>query len=154
MWDFIGDRAALFWWLGVLSAGTFVVSLLAVPWIVARLPRDYFLREHPQANLFRKEHPVVRWTFLIGKNVLGLILVLGGIAMLVLPGQGILTILIGLMLLNFPGKREVELWVLKRSAVERIVNWIRRKRHRDPLLFPNETESESGTYGYSREQGS
>lgn len=154
MWDFIGDRAALFWWTGALSAATFVVSLLAVPLIIAKLPKDYFLRERPLTEDHHHKHPVIRWMFLIGKNLLGIALLLGGIAMLVLPGQGVLTILIGLMLLNFPGKREVERWILKRSAVEKIVNWIRRKRNREPLLFPSDVEPKSKSYHPSREQGS
>lgn len=151
IWDFIRDDTTLFG-LGVLSAVTFVVSLLAVPEIIARLPRDYFLREHPLTDVRKKEHPVIRWSFLIAKNLLGFTLVLGGIAMLVLPGQGVLTILIGLMLLNFPGKREVELWILRRSAVEKVVNWIRRKRKQEPLLFPRDAEPDTGALAPSREQ--
>ena len=53
--------------------------------------------------------------------------------MLVLPGQGILMIVLGLTMVNFPRKREVECWILHRSAVERVVNWIRRKGGQEPL---------------------
>ncbi len=122
----------------LLSVGTFVVSIVAVPLIIARLPKDYFLRgERPITEEVQEDHPIIRWLFLIGKNLLGAVLVLGGIAMLVLPGQGVLTILIGLMLLDFPGKRNVERWILRQTAVEKVVNWIRKKRGREPLLFPD-----------------
>jgi hypothetical protein len=140
MWQYLGDHSLLFGWLGAISFATFVLSLLAVPIIIARLPADYFLKERPVTLEYRDRHPVIRWSFLILKNLLGVLLILGGIAMLVLPGQGVLTILIGLLLLNFPGKREVERWILKRSAVEKVVNWVRRKRGREPLLFPSATE--------------
>ena len=138
VWMWLGDHATLMWWLAALSVLTFVLSLILVPIIIARLPRDYFLTERPLTEQFRGQHPVIRWLFLIGKNLLGLVLVLGGIAMSVpaIPGQGILTILIGLMLLDFPGKRQVELWILRRSAVEKLVNWIRRRRGREPLVLP------------------
>ena len=48
---------------------------------------------------------MIRWTGLILKNLLGVLLViLGGIMTLPgVPGPGILTILLGVMLLNFPG---------------------------------------------------
>jgi hypothetical protein len=138
LWIWMGDHATLMWWLAAISVSTFVLSLILVPIIIARLPRDYFLKDRPLTEQFRDQHPVIRWLFLIGKNLLGLVLVLGGIAMSLpgVPGQGILTCLIGFMLLNFPGKRQVELWILRRSAVAKVVNWIRRRRGREPLLFP------------------
>ena len=131
------DNSTLVWWMALTSGGMFLMSLLLVPVVVARLPRDYFLKERPPlADEFRNRHPIVRWLLLIGKNLLGLVLVLGGIAMVPGPGQGLLTMLIGLMLLNFPGKLLVEHWLLSRSTVERVLNWIRRKRGQEPLLFP------------------
>ncbi len=137
IWDWIGQHTALFWWMGVASGVLLLFSLLLVPVLIARLPRDYFLRERPpMADEFRNQHPVVRWLLLIGKNLLGGLLVIGGIAMIPAPGQGVLTLLIGLMLINFPGKRQVEQWILNRSTVERVLNWIRRKRRCEPLLFP------------------
>ena len=51
---------------------------------------------------WRQRHPVLRWIGFLIKNVLGVILVLMGLAMLVLPGQGVLTLLIGISLLDFP----------------------------------------------------
>ena len=131
----IDQHSELFGWLGGLSAATFLLGLLAVPYIIARLPEDYFLRTH-HGRQFPDRHPILRWAFVIGKNVLGAVLILGGIAMLVLPGQGILTIVLGLSMVNFPRKREVECWILNRSAVERVVNWIRRKGGHKPLKFP------------------
>ncbi len=139
----IDEHSELVEWLGGLSVATFIISLLAVPYIISRLPEDYFVRGHHRDH-FKDRHPVLRWAFLIGKNVLGAVLILGGIAMLVLPGQGILTIVLGLSMVNFPRKREVECWILHRSAVERVVNWIRRKGGHKPLQFPSKSNENAG----------
>jgi hypothetical protein len=136
MGEFFSNNGAMMGWLGAISVVTFIVSVLSVPIVVARLPADYFLKERPATEACQDRHPIIRWAFLGAKNLLGILLVLGGFAMLVLPGQGILTMLIGVMLLDFPGKRRLEAWILERSAVEKLVNWIRRKRGREPLRFP------------------
>ena len=61
---------------------------------------------------------------------------LAGIAMLALPGQGILTILVGITLLNFPGKRRLELRIVRQRRVLRAINWMRAKAKRPPLVLP------------------
>jgi hypothetical protein len=73
--------------------------------------------------------------FLTVKNTLGGCLLVAGIFMLVLPGQGILTILAALALLDFPGKRKLEMSILHRPAVLKSINWLRRRAGREPLLF-------------------
>jgi len=69
------------------------------------------------------------------KNLLGAIIVLAGIAMLVLPGQGIITILLGIFFMNFPGKYKLELWIIKRPAILKSINWIRAKANHSPLIL-------------------
>jgi hypothetical protein len=68
--------------------------------------------------------------------LLGLVLVLAGVAMLVLPGQGVLTLLIGVVLLEFPGKQ----WLLRRIAgqprVLGALNAVRERRGVPPLEPP------------------
>ena len=121
------------WWLGGVSVVTFVGTLVMVPVMVIRIPFDYF--SHPE------RHPtfVYRYGVLLGtlllmlKNLIGIVLLLAGIAMLVLPGQGLLTIFVSLTLLNFPGKYRLERWVISRDPVFRSVNWIRRRRGYRPL---------------------
>ncbi|NIV30742.1 MAG: hypothetical protein GWN58_14950, partial [Anaerolineae bacterium] len=75
-----------------------------------------------------QRHPVMGLVVLVLKNLLGLVLLVAGVAMLVLPGQGLLTIVIALTLLNFPGKYHLERWVVSRPPVYRAINWIRRRR--------------------------
>ena len=82
-----------------------------------------------------KINPLARAILAIAKNALGYVLILTGIAMLVLPGQGILAILAGIALVDFPGKQRLERWIVSRPAVLRSANWLRRRMGRRPLLF-------------------
>ncbi len=70
------------------------------------------------------------------KNILGLILLGAGILMLFLPGQGLLTIVLALSLLDFPGKRGLELRLIRQPRVYKAINWLRRKYKRPPLIIP------------------
>jgi hypothetical protein len=56
--------------------------------------------------------------------------------MLVLPGQGLLAILVGVMLANFPGKYALERRIISRPAVARGVNRIREMAGRPPFELP------------------
>jgi hypothetical protein len=123
------------WWFG-LSLALFVGSLVAMPVIIARMRPDYFVSAKPTKESWTGRHPAIRICFLVLKNLIGVILVLAGIAMLVLPGQGIITIIVGISLLNFPGKRKLELRVFRQRRVMRAVSWIRAKANREPLIIP------------------
>ena len=70
----------------------------------------------------------------IGKNALGVVFVLAGVAMILLPGQGVLTILLGIMLTEFPGKYRFERWLVRRRAVLGAINWLRERAGRPPLI--------------------
>ncbi|HUG92742.1 MAG TPA: PGPGW domain-containing protein [Planctomycetaceae bacterium] len=132
------DHGAIVWWLTAVSAVMFVGTLLAIPWIVARIPSDYFRGDRERGMWWFDRHPALRITALVVKNAIGAVLVLGGIAMLVLPGQGVLSILIGLSLLNFPGKRRLEIWLIRRPSVMRGINWLRRRKGKPPLEPPED----------------
>ena len=123
------------WWLAAASIVTFVGTLIVVPWLVVRIPSDYFTHGKRHKTLWADQHAVVRAVLLIGKNILGGLFVTAGIGMLVLPGQGLLTIAIGVMLLDFPGKYRLERWFATRGPVLRSINWLRRRAERTPLVF-------------------
>ena len=120
--------------LFALSIVSFVGSLIAIPWILVRLPQDYFCERHPRTWL-KDHHPVLRFIALAVKNVVGWILLLGGIAMLFLPGQGLLTILIGVSLMDFPGKRAIERKLVSRPLILQAINRVRQRFDRPPLLI-------------------
>jgi len=70
----------------------------------------------------------------IGRNLIGLVFVLAGVVLLVLPGQGLLMIIIGLLLVDFPGKRAIERKIARRPKILKLLNGIRSRRGRPPLV--------------------
>ncbi|MBT6854644.1 MAG: hypothetical protein HOA09_03555, partial [Nitrospina sp.] len=85
---------------------------------------------------WRHRHPALRFATHVVKNLLGVVLLLMGIAMLVLPGQGILTMLIGISLLDFPGKRTLEKKIVCHPSVHRAIDKIRQRAGQPPLVLP------------------
>ncbi len=131
--DFFREYASLLEWLGVLSVVTFIGSLIAIPWIIAWLPVDYFIRHRQMAARRHARHPVVAKIILVLRNTAGLLFLLAGIAMLVLPGQGIITTLIGISLMDFHRKHAVVDYLVQRPRVMRMLNWIRLKEKKPPF---------------------
>jgi hypothetical protein len=127
---------SVLWWLGSLSLATIMVSALAVPMLVRRMPHDYFLEHSAGSEWMRRQHPVLRWLLLVLKNLLGGVLVLGGFLMFFTPGQGVLTLVVGLLLMNFPGKRRFEIWLIRFGPVHRAIDWMRRRAGRCPIELP------------------
>ena len=133
MIDFIQDHENLL--LG-LAAGSFIVliaSILLIPWIVTRIPSDYFTHPKRQKYLWDDQPNILRYLFVFLKNILGMMLVLGGFALLFLPGQGIATMMIGLLIMDFPYKYKVETWIIKHPVVLRSINRLRKKAKQRPL---------------------
>jgi hypothetical protein len=122
-----------------LAVALFVVGLLVstvlTGLILVLLPPDHFLRHEKP---FRG--PWWRLLLLALKNLAGAVLVAVGIVLSVpgVPGQGLLTIFAGLLLLDVPGKRKIELAVLRRRAVRNAVDGLRRRFGREPLRLPGD----------------
>ncbi len=135
MIDWIRTNDTILWGLAVASAVTFVATLVAVPWIVIRLPADYFAQTRRRGAGWSRQHPVVRIGLVAGKNALGVAFLAAGLAMLLLPGQGLLTMLVGVMLLDFPGKFRLERWFVARRPMRRSMNWIRARAGRPALVL-------------------
>lgn len=121
--------------MAAVSVLTFIGTLIIVPIMIVRIPPDYFTHTKRHKVPWGDQHPVIRIILLIGKNILGYLLIGAGLVMLVLPGQGLLTILIGMMLLNFPGKYRLERWLVRRHLILQSMNWLRRRAHRTPLVL-------------------
>jgi hypothetical protein len=113
-----------------------VATLMAIPWVVTRLPADYF--DHRQREVWRQsnDEPVAALLLGLFKNVVGAVLLVLGVVMLFTPGQGLLTILVGLLLMNFPGKYRLERWLVQRPGVLKSLNWLRENRGRPPFRVP------------------
>ncbi len=136
MWRWVSDHKALVAAVSVLSVLTAVGSLILLPWLVANWPEDRFLPGGPKSTRLVGRHPLLRVLLAVLRNTLGVLLILGGLLMLVLPGQGLLTILLGLLLVDFPGKLDMERRLVARPRVLRALNWLRRKAGRPPFRTP------------------
>lgn len=135
MLEWIGLPASVLWWIAIASAAMFLLALLSAPLVVTRIPVDYFAYPHRSDAEYPRRYSWFRWIWLIAKNTLGAGFLFFGALMLVLPGQGILTIFIGITLLDFPGKFRLERWVVTRRGVLDSFNWIREKAGRKPLVL-------------------
>lgn len=135
LWQQLQSHETLLWWLAACSLSVFVGSLVALPIIAAQIPEDYFVRPRRRQRILNA-HILLAPLLIVAKNLVGLLLLAGGVLMLVLPGQGLLTIFAGLLLLDFPGKYAAERWLVSRRPIYRSINWLRRRRHRPPLRFP------------------
>jgi len=122
-------------WLAIISVITFVISVVLIPVVISRLPANYFQAQY--RNTLLANEGIATIFIVAAKNLIGLILVIAGFLMFFIPGQGILTMLIGLGLMNFPGKYKMERKLVSRPAVLKSMNWIRSKAGVGPLLHPD-----------------
>lgn len=132
--ELITLRGAL---LGVLLfIVTFAISLAIVSFIMVKIPADYFRKDHSPKFLAGR-HPAIRLLGIVGKNVVGVLLVALGVVMSVpgVPGQGILTILLGVMLLDFPGRRRLEHKLVSRPQVLKTINKLRHRFGKPSLVL-------------------
>jgi hypothetical protein len=107
--------------------------------LVVQLPATYFLESRPR-GWWVDRHPILCGVVRILKNLLGAVLVVVGALMLLTPGQGLLTILIGIMLLDFPGKRTLERKLLGRPGVRNALNRLRARFGKPPLVLEQQRE--------------
>ena len=115
---------------------TFSANLALVSLILVKIPADYF-QESPRSKFLANKSPVVRVLAIIGKNLAGVLLVILGILLSLpgVPGQGVLTILLGIMLLDFPGRRSLERRIVGRPKVFNAINKLRRRFAKPPLVL-------------------
>lgn len=117
-----------------VSVALIIVSIAVIPWIVIKIPDDYFHERYRVRVSKSSTHPLIAQLLTGLKNLIGFIFVVLGILMLILPGQGILTILIGLFLMNFPGKYQFERKIVSLPRVLKSLNWIRARANKPPLV--------------------
>ena len=135
-WQWLSENGVILGWLGGLSLIMFVSSLILIPILVARIPADYFVDPQRHVSRSHKRRPLLHVILTTLKNALGVSLILAGLAMLLLPGQGVLTILIGVGLTDFPGKYALERKLVAKRGVFEAINWLRKRADRQPLIRP------------------
>ena len=135
--DWIEAHQQLLQLLGSLSLLLLVLTLFALVIVVITLPKDYFTRDQRAPASLAHKHPLPWRALSLLKNLVGILLILIGIALLVLPGQGALTILIGLTMTNFPGKYRLERRMMRQRAIHKSLNKIRKMAKKQPLEVPS-----------------
>ncbi len=121
--------------LGSLSIFILIISVFMMMLIISFLPEDYFKSENRNliSSVQNSRYPLLKLLVLITKNFFGILLLLSGILMLVLPGQGILTIITGLVFMDYPGKYKFERKLLRQKGVINSINWIRSRLSKPSL---------------------
>ncbi len=120
--------------LAGFSITTLVMTFVLLPFMLVRLPEDYFLES--RRPLRESRFLIVRLIIMAFKNILGLGFVFLGILLLFVPGQGLLTIIVGLTIMNYPGKFKLERWLAMRPRVLPALNWLRQRYGYPPLQDP------------------
>ena len=131
--DLIDDYKSIIFWLGLLSFLIFIFSLVTIKWLVALIPSDYFVSK--KDTKFKSEYPIIWLISMIIKNIIGYVLIIGGILMLLLPGQGLFTIFIGLMMSNYPGKYYIEKKIIAIPSILKTINWLRKQSDKEPIII-------------------
>jgi hypothetical protein len=124
---------------GLIGVAIFLTSLvlstgIAVAFLV-QLPADYFTRSRESRR--RQTFGAIQWLRLFGKNLLALVVIAVGIVLSLpgIPGQGVLTILLGIMLADFPGKQKLERKLVSIPSVLSAVNRLRKRFKKPPLVI-------------------
>lgn len=131
--------------MGLLAGGSLfllVFSVAMLPFAMSLIPADYFAAEDRGMSRFHRLHPVGHAVLMVLKNIVGVIFLIGGLAMLVLPGQGLLTIIVALIMLDFPGKYRLEQRLVRSPRLIRGINWLRRRAGAKPLILPRDVDEE------------
>lgn len=130
--------ASITWGQILLGVGLFLGSLAlsfgAIAIVMVKIPKNYF-SSHYKRDFLPGSSFVVRWGAVIAKNIFGVFLILLGLALSLpgVPGQGFLTILLGLIMLDIPGKRPLEARIIKRPAILSAINNLRARYSKPPL---------------------
>lgn len=137
--------------LGLVLQAAIVLGIVLVTTaigiaMVVSIPPDHFSARRRQPASWWHGDPLLRTMVLVFKNFLGVILgVLGFImALPLVPGPGLVFILIGLSLIDFPGKRKAERRLLAVPSVSRFLNEVRSRFGRAPLILDDADDGAEG----------
>ena len=139
MFDLLSDFFSGLTWRSVLIGasifvGTFLINLAIVSLILVKLPKDYFSKSR-KTKFWSGPRPAIHAAKVIGKNIAGVLLVALGIVLSLpgVPGQGLLTVLLGVMLLDFPGRDRLEQKLLSKPSIVNTINGLRGRFGKPPL---------------------
>lgn len=126
LYVWLENNSYILFYLGIISVLIFIFSIVGLRLFIIAIPSDYFINKKRVSAL--RDNSILLWVFYkIFKNIIGYIFIAIGLLALILPGQGILMILIGLMMSDYPKKFDLEKKIIKINTVRKGVNWIRIK---------------------------
>ena len=141
MIEWISNQWTALSWSNIgIGVGLFLISLTvsfaAIAVVMVKIPENYF-STHYKRDFLPGSPWIVRWGAVIAKNILGIFLICLGVVLSLpgVPGQGILTILLGLIMIDIPGKRPLEAKIIERPAVRNAIDKLRAKYNKPPLVL-------------------
>jgi hypothetical protein len=117
----------------IVSGVVLVGSLWICHYVLVSIPPDYFQGKHKPFEQWRTARPGLWWTLMISKNLVGALLAVAGLVMFLTPGQGILTLILGISLIDFPGKHALLRKIIERPSVLKVINRLRKRAKQPPL---------------------
>ena len=132
LYAWLENNSYIFFYAGIVSILIFVFSIFGLRLFIIAIPSDYFINKKRVSTL--KNRSILLWIiYIVFKNIIGYIFIIMGLVALVLPGQGILMILVGLMMSDYPKKFDLEKKIITIKAVRKGINWIRIKSNVDKI---------------------
>ena len=139
MFNFLTDFFLALTWRSILIGAlifvaSFLINLGIVSLILVKLPADHFSKNR-KTKFWAGPRPWLNAAKVIGKNIAGVLLVALGVVLSLpgIPGQGLLTILLGIMLLDFPGRERLEQKLLSKPSIVNTINRLRERFEKPPL---------------------
>lgn len=132
--------ATLLWVLFAFVLSS-VGGLVVVGFLLTRLPADYFCEPPLTNQKLETSRGIGWWTGRILKTLLGIAVIVVGIVLSLpgVPGPGLLVILVGIMLTDFPQKRNLERWMVSRPGVLPAINRLRNRFGKPPMFLDSES---------------
>ena len=139
MFDLLSDFVSGLTWQKLLVGAliflaSFLINLGIVSFILVKLPADHFSKKR-KTKFWAGPRPAIHAAKVIGKNIAGVLLVALGVVLSLpgVPGQGLLTVLLGIMLLDFPGRHRLEQKLLSKPSIVNTINRLRERFDKPPL---------------------
>ncbi len=132
----LSGHALLLSILASVSATLLVVTIVAAPWAVSRLPSNYLLQ-----RLERNSKQGIWYSLTsVSRALLGFLVTLLGLVMLITPGPGVIMLLLGISIAEFPGKNRLLIYLATRPNVLSSLNWMRKRHGKPPFIHPHSGE--------------
>jgi hypothetical protein len=134
--NWIDTHSSVLVYAGLFSFLMTLTAAVSVPFIINMLSDDYFIKEKRRSNIKTIPEYFILIISLVIKNTIGILLFISGFAMLFMPGQGLLTLFISFLFIDYPGKWKLQRRVVRNREIHNALNWIRRKGGKDNFKIP------------------